>query len=121
MLTESQEQMAVATYLRMKKVGGTKIRFTAVPHGGLRSPATAGRLKAEGVEAGCPDLLIFTRTEQMIVDGIVGIAIEMKRADGGQLSASQKDWLADLRGSGWACFVAKGSGEAIDFLRGWGF
>jgi hypothetical protein len=112
---ESAEQIAVADYLRAKKA-----LFTAVPHGGYRRPIEAAIMKAEGVVAGCPDLLIFTRTVEMVNRGRVGIAIEMKRPKGGRVSQEQATWIASLQAYGWVAQVCNGAGEALELLKKWG-
>ena len=64
--------------------------------------ATAGRLKAEGVSSGVPDLFIPAW----------GLWVEMKRVKGGSLSAEQKDWIAYLEGVKYRCIVGKGAEDA---------
>jgi len=74
------------------------VRIMAIPNGGWRSKATAGRMKIEGVEAGVPDLFVPAW----------GVWVEMKRQKGGKVSTEQKDWIAYLERSGYTCFVCKG-------------
>ena len=78
------------------------VRIFAIPNGGARSPATAGRLKAEGVSAGVPDLFVPA----------MNLWIEMKRQKGGSLSAEQKDWAEHLRGLGYEVLVGRGFEDA---------
>ena len=68
----------------------------------MRSKATAGRLKAEGVASGVPDLFVPAWR----------LWVEMKRAQGGSLSPEQKDWIAYLEGCGYRCVVGKGAEDA---------
>lgn len=77
-------------------------RIFAIPNGEARSLRVGGRLKAEGVSPGVPDLFIPAW----------GLWIEMKRADGGTVSAVQKDWHAYLRSVGQRVIVAKGFSDA---------
>ncbi|MCF4151775.1 VRR-NUC domain-containing protein [Dethiosulfovibrio sp. F2B] len=79
------------------------VRIFAVPNGGARGKATAGRLKAEGVSKGVPDLCIPEWA----------FWIEMKRRKGGVLSPEQKDWLEYLNESGHKAVVCRGMDEAI--------
>lgn len=58
----------------------------AVPNGGARSKATAGKLKAEGVVPGVADLLLLVHNGTSH-----GLAIEMKTPRGRQ-SPEQKEW-----------------------------
>lgn len=78
------------------------VRIFAIPNGEARSRRVGGRLKAEGVSPGVPDLFIPAW----------GLWIEMKRADGGTVSAVQKDWHAYLRSIGQRVIVAKGFSDA---------
>ena len=77
--TEHVEQREFVSWFRKTYPA---IRILAIPNGSQRSRTTGARLKAEGVVAGVPDLLIPAWN----------LWIEMKRADGGAVSAVQKDW-----------------------------
>lgn len=61
-------------------------RLFAVPNGGRRDAATAGKLKAEGVVAGVSDLVLLKPNREF-----GALLIEMKRK-GGRQSESQKQW-----------------------------
>jgi hypothetical protein len=78
------------------------VRIFAIPNGGARSKATAGRLKAEGVASGVPDLFVPAWR----------LWVEMKRAKGGSLSPEQKDWIKYLEGVGYWVIVGKGADHA---------
>ena len=70
----------------------------AVPNGGARSKATAGKLKAEGVVAGVSDLILLVPVvhhtpNEMIVRH--GLCLEAKRKRGYQ-SPEQKAWQAKV-------------------------
>lgn len=67
----------------------------AIPSGGYRSPRTAGRLHAEGVQPGVPDLCLPVSR-----GGYHGLWIEMKRP-GGTTSPAQASWLAQLAKEGY--------------------
>lgn len=115
--SETSEQVAVAKLLRAAR---PKILWTATANGGERHLKTAIALKASGVQAGVPDLLIFSPPP---VGGWVGAAIEMKRR-GAPPSAwedHQREWASDLVGCGWWAGVAYGSDEAIELLRALGY
>ena len=105
--TEEQEQRAVAQYLDMRG-----LLYCHVPNGGMRNKAEGGKLKAQGVKDGVPDILIFKPK-----NGAVGLAIELKRRTGGRLSPYQKYWLDELENNGWAVFVAEGSDAAIKAIE----
>lgn len=97
--TEHEEQRELVRWFRQTWPG---VRIFAIPNGGHRSPATAGRLKAEGVSSGVPDLFIPAW----------GLWVEMKRSKGGSVSAEQKDWIAYLESVRFWCIVGKGAVDA---------
>ena len=103
--TEHEEQREFVRWFRQTYKG---VRIFAIPNGGARSIATAGRLKAEGVSPGVPDLFIPDWR----------LWVEMKRTKGGSLSAEQKDWIAYLEGCGHYCMVAKGAEQAKKKISG---
>ncbi len=111
---ESVIQMAVARYL--DHLG---VLWTHCPNGGQRSIVTAKRLRAEGLKAGVPDILIFTRPPKVVPAR--GAAIELKREKGGRLSPDQKQWLKDLEDNGWVTAVCCGLDEALAVLKDWGY
>jgi len=75
----------------------------AIPNGGQRGKREAGRLKLEGVLPGVWDLFAPER----------GLWIEFKRADGGTLSAEQKEFGGAMLAAGYRCMVAWGCDDAI--------
>lgn len=83
----------------------------AVPNGGARSKATAGRLKAEGVVAGVADLLLFVPS-----GGYHGLCIEMKTKTGRQ-SDSQKAWQAAVKRQGYKYEVCRSLDEFIKIVN----
>ena len=97
--TEHEEQRELVRWFRQTWPG---VRIFAIPNGGHRSPATAGRLKAEGVSSGVPDLCIPAWK----------LWIEMKRIKGGVVSADQKDWIKYLEDVGYCAKVCKGADDA---------
>ena len=97
--TEHEEQRELVRWFRQTWPG---VRIFAIPNGGARSPATAGRLKAEGVSSGVPDLCIPAWK----------LWIEMKRTKGGSVSPEQKDWIKYLEDVGYCAKVCKGAEDA---------
>jgi hypothetical protein len=112
--SEEAEQCLLCRWLDTAHPGAL---YYAVPNGGLRDKVTAAKLKATGVKAGVPDLVIAEPR-----GGRPGLYVEMKRRMGGRLSASQRDWIAKLRARGYqaeACAGAEAAMEVIDrYLRG---
>jgi hypothetical protein len=97
--TEHEEQRELVRWFRQT---WPDVRIFAIPNGGARSPATAGRLKAEGVSSGVPDLFIPEWS----------LWVEMKRIKGGTLSAEQKKWAEYLESVGYCVIVGKGADDA---------
>ena len=97
--SEHEEQRLVVEWFRRTY---QDVRIFAIPNGGARSIATAGRLKAEGVSPGVPDLFVPAW----------GLWIEMKRATGGRVSAVQKDWIEYLIAEGYHALVCHGFDDA---------
>lgn len=82
----------------------------AIPNGGKRGKAAAGKLKAEGVRAGVPDLFLpVPRGEYH------GLFIEMKTT-GGSLSQAQRAWNRALIRQGYLVAVCRGWLRARDCL-----
>lgn len=88
----------------------------AIPNGGLRTPRTAGRLKAEGVKAGVWDLLLpIARL------GFLGLWIETK-SDVGDVSPEQRKFRTRVERAGYATLVYRenwglGSEAILAYLR----
>lgn len=101
--TEHEEQRDFVRWFRQAYPG---VRIAAVPNGGKRGKVEAAKLKLEGVSKGFPDLVV---PEWRLV-------IEMK-AQGGRLSAEQKDWLAYFESIGWDTMVPHGSKEAQVMIK----
>ena len=77
-------------------------RILAIPNGGIRSASQGANLKAEGVSAGVPDLVVPAWL----------LWIEMKRSTGGTVSPAQRDWIAYLQGIGHQVIVGHGFEDA---------
>ena len=96
----------------------------AVPNGGARSKATAGKLKAEGVVAGVADLILLVPFLQECVQYFNGLCIEMKTSKGKQ-SQEQKDWECKVMEQGYEYRVIRSLDEFIEvvdsYLKGEGY
>jgi len=105
--TEAQEQAAVIEWAAWmaKRIPELRLLYH-VPNGGSRNIIEARNLKAQGVKAGVPDLVLPVARGKYH-----GLYIELKRK-GGRVSDSQKQWLAALRGQGYAAVVCYGAEDA---------
>lgn len=97
--TEHEEQRELVKWFRQS---WPDVVIFAIPNGGARSASVAGRLKAEGVLPGVPDLFIPAWR----------VWIEMKRIKGGSVSKEQKELHKYLESVGYRVIVAKGAEEA---------
>jgi len=111
--SESQEQRVIFRWCDMMKNRCPELDLLiAVPNGGHRHPAVAAKLKAEGVKAGVSDMLMLVPRGKYH-----GLAIELKRTKGGQVSDKQKDFQARLNEQGYLAVVCYGSNEAITAIE----
>ena len=112
---EHDEHCIVADWLRLRP----SILWTTVPNE-RKDVRIAAKLKRAGVARGVPDILIFSPPPGR--PGRVGVALELKRADGGNgVSPPQQFWLAALEAEGWYSFVAHGATAAIQELERLGY
>lgn len=102
--TESVEQIGLFRWADWQTGTHPELkRLFHVPNGGYRNKATAGRLKAEGVKSGVPDVCLPVPR-----GGFHGLYIEMKRRKGNRTSGDQDDWLTFLQSQGYFTAVCKG-------------
>lgn len=111
-LSEHSEQVAIFKWaeLNMAKYPELENMF-AIPNGGQRSRITGAMLKAEGVRAGCPDIMLACPR-----GAYHGLFIELKKRDGGKVSTAQADWINRLNQVGYFATVAYGAKEAVDII-----
>lgn len=94
----------------------------AVPNGGARSKATAGKLKAEGVTAGVADLILMVpcivpcKHDKGWVNETHALCIEMKTQKGHQ-SPEQKEWQAKVEQYGYKYAVCHSLDEFIETVE----
>jgi len=110
--SEHTEQKHLLTWasLNIGKHPDLRLLF-AIPNGGARSKACAGKLKAEGVKPGIPDLCL-----PVARGGFFGLYLELKRIAGSTTSPAQKQWHRDLLQEGYHVVTAKGMTEAQQVL-----
>lgn len=95
-------------------------RLFSIPNGAHLAGNTGYRvrqinkLKAEGLRAGVPDLMLPVVTQRH-----AGLFIEMKREKGSRTSQAQKEWIKYLSGAGYKALICKGTDEAIEAIKGY--
>lgn len=111
--TEHDEQVRVIEWARWHESKWPELALLhAIPNAGAGAQrGQAGKMKAEGVKPGVPDLCLPVRRK-----GYSGVYIEMKRV-GGKLSPEQFTWLAALADQGFHACTAYGADQAINVLR----
>jgi hypothetical protein len=111
---EEHEQYTFVQWLEYKRIS-----FIHVPNGGKRNYVTGARLKAQGVKAGFPDIIVFDIPPKLPT--CRGVAIEMKRRSGSKTLTEQKIWIEKLIGNGWFAEVCEGAEKAIKVMTELGF
>lgn len=117
--TEHAHQVAILVWASLPE---TRQRFPklewlyAIPNGGARDRITAGRLKAEGVKSGVPDLCLPVARH-----GVHGLYIELKRLQSitgkkGVVSPNQDKWIVGLQAQGYGAIACWGWKAARDVL-----
>jgi hypothetical protein len=109
--SEHGEQTALFCWCRLNvgKYPELGLLF-AIPNGGSRGKAEAGRLKAEGVRSGVSDLML-----PVARGGYHGAFVEMKRP-GQKASNAQLEWGRLVTDQGYAFIVCDNWSKAAQFL-----
>ncbi len=119
-MSEHEIQVAVFDVLRLNESKYPFLKWIyAVPNGGSRHPAVAGKLKAEGVKRGISDICIpFPNTPLNAEHSpkYSGAYIEMK-AGKNKPTPEQKEFLDFIETQGYKGIVARSSDEALDFIE----
>lgn len=105
--SESEEQQFLFQWATMmsRRLPELNLLFH-IPNGGARSKATAGKLKAEGVKTGVPDMFLpVARGEYH------GLFIELKIKPN-KTTENQDVWIAELKKQGYKVEVCYGWKEA---------
>jgi hypothetical protein len=103
--SEHHLQAAVAEYLTLTLPH--EAVFCSIPNGGKRDKATAGKLKAEGLQPGAPDLLILWKSR--------AIGLELKTGKG-RLSPQQMAFSMRWTTAGGVYAVARSIEEVAALL-----
>lgn len=108
-MTESEEQITLFAWASLQAIPEGKIGhfMFAIPNEGQRSYKTAARLKAQGLRSGVPDIMLALPR-----NGLPGLFIELKKANGGKVSDNQKKWLERLDKAGYVTAVCHGFEQA---------
>jgi len=109
--SESEEQQTLIEWATVmaRKYPEYSLLFH-IPNGGARSKATAGKLKAEGVKTGVPDLFLPVARA-----GFHGLFIELK-VKPNKTTENQDKWIAALKEQGYKVEVCYGWREASKVL-----
>ena len=118
--TEDAHQVALFCHVQSLLVRWPVLRWLhAIPNGGDRNPAVAGRLKVGGVKRGVPDIFLPVAKR-----GYHGLYIELKKpgrekdARGG-LSVEQDEFKRDIEAQGYAVIVCYGWEQAAKVIEGY--
>ena len=106
---EAEEQEA---FVKWCELNGIPVFH--IPNEGKRTKGTGGRLKAQGLSHGVPDLMIPVPS-----GGKHGLFIEMKRPKpmGKRPTDAQLKWLERLNKNGYLAVVCYGQDEAKETLK----
>ena len=109
---ESEEQVALFQWAEAMSGKYPCLRLMYhVPNGGHRSAAVAGKLKAEGVKAGVPDICLPSAR-----GGYHGLYIELK-AGKNKATKEQEEWLSALSEEGYKAVVCRGWVRASEEIK----
>lgn len=110
--SESEEQQALFQWAEVMSRHYPKLSLLYhIPNGGARSKGTAGRLKAEGVKSGVPDICLPVSNGKYH-----GLYVEMK-IKGNKPSPNQVKWIESLNEEGYKAVVCYGWQEAAKAIQ----
>jgi hypothetical protein len=110
---EGLEQAVLMAELRARMPEVADLIFH-VPNGGHRVKAVAAKLKAQGVKAGIPDLVL-----PMARGGFFGLYIEFKATppNDAAISSSQHERIRKLNDQGYLAVVCRGHFDTMEQIR----
>lgn len=110
--SEHDEQVTLFQQLELNRHRHPAIRWIyAIPNGGARHPAVAGKMKAEGVKKGISDIFVPFPSQDSF-----GLYIEMKTGKN-RLTPEQKEFGEFVSGIGYkfvTCWSAEEAARAIE-------
>jgi len=111
--SEHDEQAVILAWARAMRGQYPELALLfAVPNGARTSYSQAKRLKAEGMQAGVPDLCLPVARK-----GWHAMYLEVKRQKGGRVSEMQRWWGERLRQEGNFVVVVRGAERGIHYLK----
>jgi hypothetical protein len=116
--SEDSHQAALCSWIERVRARYPALKMLfAIPNGGFRHKATAGKLKATGARAGVPDLFLAAPR-----GGYAGLFIEMKKpattgSRAGVTSPAQREWIRELRAENYRVEIAFGWEQASEFIK----
>ena len=110
--TESTEQQRLFQWAKFAGGKYPELRLLYhIPNEGKRTRATGGRMRAEGLKKGVPDLCL-----PVARGGCHGLYIELKRTKGGKVTPEQLEWVDALTRQGYMAAVCRGWEEASEII-----
>lgn len=115
--SEGSQQKALMAWAAMNITNYPQLKWLVhIPNGGTRNLREAVELKAQGVKAGVPDLMLaYSAYKSSADDWYHGLFIEMK-VKPNKASQEQLDWLANLHGEGYYTCICYSWIEARDII-----
>lgn len=111
--SEADEQAAVIEWAHAMVGRWPELALLAhIPNGEKRDAETGARLKAQGVSAGIPDLILACQRRGADGHHFGALFIEMKTPVG-RVRPEQEQWLERLRQGGYMAVVCRSAEEAI--------
>lgn len=102
--TESAEQQWLFKWAAYESGAHPELELMYhIPNEGQRSRATGGRMRAEGLKKGVPDICL--PVSRM---GFHGLYIELKRTKYGRATEEQRAWLKKLTAEGYLACICHG-------------
>lgn len=111
--TEAEEQYALFRWAAYNRTKYPELELMYhIPNEGRRSIVTGGRLKAQGLRPGVPDVCLPVPNVKY-----TALYIELKRRKGGWVSEDQRGWIAALNRAGCRAVVCNGWDEAREEIE----
>ena len=111
-VTEHDDQVALFAWAALAANIDPRLEMlVAIPNGGHRHKAVAARMKAEGLKAGFPDMVLFVPVGEWH-----GLAIELKYGKNKPTKA-QLEWLAALEMQGYKAIWCYGFMDAVTTIE----